>query len=153
MARRRLRPEERTIRTLERMVPGTVGGRLESAAPPAAKETLGRAKVGGGGTGGWDVVFHQTGTVALSPSNVPRFHFPQAVARLDVAVSAAAAGSGSTVVTLYKNGSSIGTVTLTSADLYEAAIITAAFATTDYLTAKVTTANGHSEMVVMVRGT
>ena len=99
------------------------------------------------------MIFHQPGTVALSPSVVARWH-PPASSSLAVVASLGTAGSSSTVVTFYKNGSAIsgGTVTLTSSDQYESATIAATFnGTTDYLTARVTTAGTTAaELVVAV---
>jgi hypothetical protein len=133
----------RIAQTQRTMVPGTLGGRVRSAAPAATHKALlevHRTPASATGGNAPDIVFHQPGSVALSPTDVGRFRFRRAVSGLYIISTLAVAGTSNTVTTFYKNGVSIGTATLGNGDTDEVTQITAAFdGVDDYLTAKVTT--------------
>lgn len=86
--------------------------------------------------------FSQYDTVTLTPaSKVPSYTVKVGGLIDALSASLATAGSSSTVVTFYKNGVSIGTVTLAASDLVETDAITPVrVAVGDRITARVTTA-------------
>lgn len=97
-----------------------------------------------------DIVFSHAGPVATSTS-------PKAVTRggtlTSVIVTLGTAGSSSTVVTVYKNGSSIGTVTLASSATIGRGSMVQSFAPDiDKLHVAITTAGtGAADLVAMAR--
>lgn len=146
--------EVQNARAIARMAAGSHGGMVQSAAP-VAPIRFQNERNGSGFGDAPDVIFDQAGAVALSPTNVGRKRFRRAVSGIYVVATLDVAGTSDTVVTLYKNGASIGTVTLGSGVTDVTASITSAFdGVDDYLQAKVTTVGTGSpaELVVEVWG-
>lgn len=110
---------EHRIELLERPI------RRQSTGRPAPDEPL-------------EAIFSHAGTLPTTPS--PRW-YPRRTARLyTVVVSLAIAGTSNTVVTVYVNGGSQGTITLASGvNKNSAAFNNVLVADTDYLTVTVTT--------------
>lgn len=144
-------------RQLSRMANGTLGGSSASASPaePTGPEPTTPASEGGGSSNAPDVTFNMVEAVAVSPSNVGRHRFHQPVSSLEVIATLDIAGTSDTVVTLYKNGASIGTVTLGNGVTDATATISESFnGSSDYVQARVTSVGSGTptELVVDVYG-
>lgn len=137
--------EARLARLSRRMNPGSFSGRVENAAPPTNTVDnplagfLGRPEV---------AVFSYSGELAIGAMS-GRFYPTKSVRRIR-ALASITPGTSSTVVTLYKNGVALGTITFTAGDDVEAVEFASTFSpNVDFLTAAITTAGaGAADLVV-----
>lgn len=105
-------PEQRLFEVARRMTPGTVGGLVRSAAPvqrPAASVQIHREA-----TTSKETVLSYASYLNLTGVFSPRFYLRTTALLTSVFASLGNAGTSNTVVTIYKNGSSIGTLTFGS---------------------------------------
>lgn len=90
------------------------------------------------------IFFHQSGAVALSPSVVAEKKIKYASTSINIIATLGAAGSTETVVTIYKNGVSIGDIHIPANAGHnspvETSIMSAFNGTTDVVSARVTAA-------------
>lgn len=106
--RRRLSPIERHDRALTRMVPGTLGGRFESAAPiMLPPRRFGR----GGSAQTYSVTFQQKGALEVATSEELPIPIAGSLARL-MAHLTAASSSGDVEIDVLRNGSVEDTITI-----------------------------------------
>lgn len=129
---RALRALERRVRDLER----ALTTRLPTTTPKSQRQ---------------EAVFSYAGTLTVATS--PRW-YPRTTARLtQVVASLATAGTSDTVVTVYVNGTSVGTLTLRSGVTKASGSFTSALtADTDHLRVGVTTVGtGAADLTVQAR--
>ncbi len=125
-------PNERFDRALTRMAPGTLGGRVEAAAPPMASRATQNYR-----PPPEMAVFSHDG---VPPTTASGPYVPRSSCKTLNVLIARAAGTSAMTVTIYKNGASIGTVSTTAAGLIATGSITASFtANSDILTVATTT--------------
>lgn len=102
--------------------------------------------------GGEVVTFNMVEDVQLSPTDVGFHVFEVGRILYRVRVNLTVAGTTNTVVTIYKNGDSIGTVTVTSGNRTAFSDFSVPFTADDELSARVTTAGvGAYELVCIAR--
>jgi hypothetical protein len=137
--------QERLLRLTKRMTPGTLSGRIEGAspAPTVFDNPFGRVAQPE------IAVFSYPGTLVAGAGS-GRYYPNKSVRRVRVLASLGTAGSTATTFTIYKNGASIGTVTIASgANDGSAELATTLSPNVDYLTVATTAAgSGAADAVV-----
>lgn len=135
--------QQRLTGAIESMIPGTVGGRVAGASPVRHTPTS------LGGSPPSPVQFSLPGSVTASLSGpwMP----DEDMTLVSVRALLGTAGTSSTVVTVYVNGSSVGTVTLASgATSAQADIYVELVRNTDVVTLGVTTAGAGAAMLTVI---
>lgn len=128
-------PLERLTRTQRRLAPGSFGGRIESVAPGRAER---RFDPWARGLPDFFFPYHHTGPLSSTVSD--RFYPYWTSTLFEVFVSLSTVGSSSSVLTVYRNAVSLGTVTLVASAATASTTFSSSFtAKTDYLTMAFTT--------------
>lgn len=127
--------EQRAQRWLQRSSPGTLGGSVETAGTSAP--TAAAARVYDGVAVGLMVIFSWPGVVGTRRSGSYKFREAKTIST--VGITAGVVGTTDTTITLYKNGSSIGTAQLPASDDDQDVAFAHSFAIGDRLAIAATT--------------
>lgn len=145
---------QRMNRTLQSMVPGTMGGRVANASPvfvPAGSTGNDPNAGGGGGGSAIEAIFSFFGilTQSISGPYVVTSDTIKSIAKITVSVNAP--GSANAVIDVLRNGVNVGSVTLAPGALVATLPNTIPLSTNDTLNARITNpGNGATDLTVQV---